>query len=34
MALVIEFFLQRIQNVKKRKKKYFLFSVFGRGDGG
>ena len=27
-------FLQRIQNVKKRKKYIFLFSVLGRGGGG
>ena len=27
-------FLQRIQNVKKREKKKFLFSVLGRGTGG
>ena len=28
------FFLQRIQNVKKKEKIYFLFSVLGRGGGG
>ena len=28
------FFLQRIQNVKKKEKIYFLFSVLGGGGGG
>ena len=33
MAWVIKFFLQRIQNVKKKEKIYFLFSVLRRGAG-